>query len=260
VRGDVARANAASRHLAGGQPTQSRAVSFWTWIAIAAAAAVLVVVVVNVVRVLRHPRVARVTLADPNRATTIDESGAVRSVQAADLVLPDRALDEIWTPMHLERLARTYWRFLTRVTLGLIRIAYTERERFVVLLTRPFVLLRFQAPEYAMDAEHGVVRWRIERGILVARQGRGGNGYLEIEIERRACDEPGMACLHVRVAVANFYPSIAATFSRPVYRMTQAFVHVLVTHAFLRSLARLDLARSRAGRFERVASVSTARR
>jgi hypothetical protein len=162
--------------------------------------------------------------------------------------------------MHLERLARTYWRFLTRVTLGLIRIAYTERERFVVLLTRPFVLLRFQAPEYAMDAEHGVVRWRIERGILVARQGRGGNGYLEIEIERRACDDPGMACLHVRVAVANFYPSIAATFSRPVYRMTQAFAHVLVTHAFLRSLARLDLARSRAGRLEGVASVSTARR
>jgi hypothetical protein len=234
-------------------------VSLWTWIAIAAAAGVLVVVVVNVVRVLRHPRVARVTLADPERATTIDESGAVRSVQAADLILPDRALDEIWSPMHLERLARTYWRFLTRVTLGLIRIAYTERERFVVLLTRPFVLLRFQAPEYAMDAEHGVVRWRIERGILVARQGR-GNGYLEIEIERRGCDQPGMACLHLRVAVANFYPSIAATFSRPVYRMTQAFVHVLVTHAFLRSLARLDLARSRAGRLEGVASVSTARR
>jgi hypothetical protein len=260
VRAGVASANAASRHLDGGQPTQSRAVSFWTWIAIAAAAGLLLVVVVNVVRVLRHPRVARVTLADPERATTIDASGAVRSVQAADLVLPERALDEIWTPMHLERLARTYWRFLTRVTLGLIRIAYTERERFVVLLTRPFVLLRFQAPEYAMDAEHGVVRWRIERGILVARQGRGGNGYLEIEIERRACDDPGTACLHVRVAVANFYPSIAATFSRPVYRMTQAFVHVLVTHAFLRSLARLDLARSRAGRLEGVASVSTARR
>jgi hypothetical protein len=235
-------------------------VSFWTWIAIAAGAALVVLVVVNVTRVIRHPRVARVRLADPERATTIDESGAVRSVQAADLVLPDRALDELWTPMHLERLARTYWRFLTRVTLGLIRIAYTERERFVVLLTRPFVLLRFQAPEYAMDDERGVVRWRIERGILVARQGRGGNGYLEIEIERRGCDEPGMACLHVRVSIANFYPSIAATFSRPVYRMTQAVIHVLVTHAFLRSLARLDLARSRAGRLEGVASVSTARR
>jgi hypothetical protein len=232
-------------------------VTVWAWIAIAAGAALLVLIVVNVVRVVRHPRVARATLVDPERATTIDDSGAVRSVQAADLVLPAPALEEIWTPMHLERLARTYWRFLTRVTLGLIRVAYTERERFIVLLTRPFVLLRFQAPEYAMDADRGMVRWRIERGILVARQGRGGNGYLEIEIERRGCDEPGMACLHVRVTVANFYPAIAATFSRPVYRMTQAVAHVLVTHAFLRSLARLDLARSRTGKFEGVAQLSS---
>ena len=29
-------------------------------------------------------------------------------------MLPAEALDAIWTPMHLERLARTYWRFLTR--------------------------------------------------------------------------------------------------------------------------------------------------
>ena len=108
-------------------------------------------------------------------------------------MLPTEALDAIWTPMHLERLARTYWRFLTRVTLGLIRIAYTSQERMVVLLVRPFVLLRFKAPEYEMDDKHGLVRWRIERGVLVARRGRGGDGYLEIEIERQPCDEPGMA-------------------------------------------------------------------
>jgi hypothetical protein len=168
-------------------------------------------------------------------------------VQAANLVLPEDALEAIWTPMHLERLARTYWRFLTRATLGLIRVAYTPGERMVVLIARPFVLLRFQAPEYAMDAERGVVRWRIERGVLVARRGRGGDGYLEIAIERQPSDAPGMARVHVRVEVANFYPAIASTFSRPVYRLTQAFVHVLVTHAFLRSLARLDLAPSRAG-------------
>jgi hypothetical protein len=33
----------------------------------------------------------------------------------------------------------------------------------------------------------------------------------------------------------------------PVYMATQAFVHVLVTHAFLRSLAKLDLAESKVG-------------
>ena len=31
--------------------------------------------------------------------------------------------------------------------------------------------------------------------------------------------------------------------------MTQSAVHVLVTHAFLRSLAKLDLARSKVGQF-----------
>ena len=47
--------------------------------------------------------------------------------------------------------------------------------------------------------------------------------------------------------MANFYPSIAVGFSMPVYEMTQSAVHVLVTHAFLRSLAKLELAESRVG-------------
>jgi hypothetical protein len=54
--------------------------------------------------------------------------------------------------------------------------------------------------------------------------------------------------LLIEVEVANFYPSIAARFSTPVYEMTQSAVHVLVTHAFLRSLAKLDLATSKVGR------------
>lgn len=228
----------------------------WAWAAIVVGAAVVVVLAINLVRVARHPRVARVTIVDPERHTTMDEGGSVRSVQAADVVMPAEALEDIWNPMHLERLARTYWRFLARVTLGLIRVVYTPAERMIVLLTRPLVLLRFQAPEYQMDDVRGLVRWRIERGVLVARRGR-GSGYLEIEIERRACAEPGMACARVTVEVAYFYPMIAATFSRPVYRMTQAVIHVLVTHAFLRSLARLDLARSRTGRFEGAEGLST---
>ena len=36
---------------------------------------------------------------------------------------------------------------------------------------------------------------------------------------------------------------------RRFYMATQSRIHVLVTHAFLRSLARLDLAESRVGRF-----------
>ena len=55
----------------------------------------------------------------------------------------------------------------------------------------------------------------------------------------------------IEVEVANFYPSIAVGFSMPVYEMTQSAVHVLVTHAFLRSLAKLDLARSKVGLLRR---------
>jgi hypothetical protein len=181
-------------------------------------------------------------------ATTLDrDTGAVRSTQTADLVLEERALREIWTPVHLERLARTYWRFLTRGTLGLIRVRYTPDERSVVLLAWPLSLLTFRAPEYEMDRTHGMVRWRIARGLLVAKRGRDG-GYLRIDVRRSRTEDPACARLHVEVEVANFYPSIAAGLGRRLYELTQSRIHVLITHGFLRSLARLDLAESKVGR------------
>ena len=173
----------------------------------------------------------------------------MRSVQTADLLLERAALDEIWSPPYLERLARTYWRFLTRVTLGLIRVHYTEGERSVVLLFSPLRLLTFDAPEYEMDRLRGLVRWRIARGLLVARRGRDGGGYLQIEVRRQPGEDPDRARLHVEVEVANFYPSIATRLSRRLYEATQSRIHVIITHGFLRSLARMDLAESRVGRF-----------
>ncbi len=190
-----------------------------------------------------------VKVVDLEDATSLDATtGAVRSVQKADLVIEETALEEIWTPANLERLARTYWRFLTRVTLGLIRVHYTEGERSVVLLTTPLRLLTFQAPEYEIDPTRGLVRWRIERGLLVSRRGRGGGGYLQIKVRRSPGDDAEHARLHVEVEVANFYPSISSRLSRRVYNATQSRIHVIVTYGFLRSLARLDLAESRVGR------------
>ena len=49
--------------------------------------------------------------------------------------------------------------------------------------------------------------------------------------------------------MANFYPSIASRLGRRLYDATQSRIHVIVTHGFLRSLARLDLAESRVGRY-----------
>src|SRR4051794_13779855 len=176
----------------------------------------------------------------------MDESGAVRSIQAADVTMPESELVEIWTPMHLERLARTYWKYLSRVTLGLIRVEYTDTERMVVFLRRPFVLLRFDAPEYELTDDRGVVRWTIRNGILV---GRPGQGYLEIDVNRCPSGEPGYVRAHVEVEVANFYLSLARWVARWFYSATQSRIHVLVTHGFLRSLARLELEKSAVGRF-----------
>lgn len=195
-------------------------------------------------------KVAEAVIRDPAEHTTFDEEGAVRSVQAADLRMPEAELEAIWSPMHLERLARTYWKYLSRVTLGLIRVVYTPAERAVVFIARPFVLLRFRAPEYQMDAEHGIVRWRIRDGILVASEGHEGDGFLEIEVHRRPSDAAGRATLHVEVEIASFYPAIAFRIARWVYANTQSRIHVLVTHGFLRSLEKLELEESAVGRFD----------
>ena len=216
----------------------------------AALLAVLAALLAVASRLLHRPRrVARATIVDPEEHTTIDADGAVRSIQAADLTLPVAEIERIWSPYHLERLARTYWRFLSRATLGLVRVQYTPTERRAVLLTRPFVLLSFRAPEYEMDERRGIVRWRIAKGILVAPPGREGDGYLEIDVQRCEDTGEGEARLHVEVEVANFYPMLASRIATWFYTATQSRIHVLITHGFLRSLARLDLAESRVGRF-----------
>lgn len=202
-------------------------------------------------RVRRPPEVARAVLVDPAGSLAVSRSGAVRSVQAAELTLPTPALDRIWTPMNLERLARTYWRFISRATLGVIRVSYTPTGREVVLLTRPFSLLSFHEPEYELSSRRGLVRWRIAKGLLVSPAGR-GEGYLQIEVQRREdSEQDDCAVARVEVEVANFYPAIARGVSQWVYRETQSRMHVLVTHGFLRSLARLDLAESVIGRYAR---------
>ncbi|HEV3127499.1 MAG TPA: hypothetical protein VGY32_00875 [Solirubrobacteraceae bacterium] len=193
-------------------------------------------------------RPAQAVIVSPRRSSSIAADGAVRSVQSAELTLPRGQLNRLWTVPNLENLARTYWRFLSRVTLGLIRVFYGENERRIVLLVRPFTLLRFEAPEYLVESGHGKVTWRIRDGLLVARAGR-GCGYLAMDVRRLPDAAPGGPCrLRIEMEVANFYPSIAASFSTPVYEATQSAIHVLVTHAFLRSLAKLDLAQTKVGR------------
>src|SRR3954452_15873563 len=80
------------------------------------------------------------------------EDGSVTTKQVADIYLPASELDSIWNVEYLERLARTYGRSLTRVSLGFIRVLYTPDSRQIVLLAKPFKLLPFRAPEYETEA------------------------------------------------------------------------------------------------------------
>lgn len=186
------------------------------------------------------------------RDRRVSAHGGVATVQCADITLPREELDKVWSPEYLERLARTYWLWMTRISLGLLQVLYSQDAREVVLLRRPFVLLRFFAPEYDVDRRGGTVTWRINRGLLVAPAGR-GQGYLRMTVERRSEDPSGRTVTaRITSQVANFYPMLRgwgwfSRIGRFVYRFTQLQIHVVVTNAFLRSLANLDLAPSIVG-------------
>jgi hypothetical protein len=195
---------------------------------------------------------ARVNIVD-KPVSESNRDGSVTTKQVAEVTLPREELDSIWSPEYLERLARTYWRFLTRVSLGLIRVLYTATSREIVLIRRPLKLLTFHAPEYDFGGNRASVTWRIRRGLLVAPQGR-DHGYLRIEVERPPEPNGASDLVTVRVTseVANFYPFLAGwgwfrAIGTVIYRLTQYAIHVVVTNAFFRSLARLDLAPSVVG-------------
>jgi hypothetical protein len=201
---------------------------------------------------VRNPPAA-VRLIEEPRRLAVPETGATESVQRAEVSLPAATLQRLWSPEYLERLARAYWAYLSRISLGVFRVVYEPQARTVVALFRPLALLRFRAPEYETSADGGAVTWRIERGLLVARHGR-ENGHLRIAVERRRVDSAdGRAVVRVRVEVRNFYPWLRGSgrFARIgawIYSRTQGRIHVLVTNGFLRSLARLDLPPSKVGK------------
>ena len=132
----------------------------------------------------RHRRArARVKIMDVPRSDYA-RTAASAAKQEAEVTLPRAELDRIWSPEYLERLARTYWRFLTRISLGLLRVLYTDDSREVVVLTPAVRAAALPQARVRDEADCGTVTWRIERGLLVAPSGR-GDGYLRLTVERR---------------------------------------------------------------------------
>lgn len=190
-------------------------------------------------------------ILDPDDTVRVRSSGAVSSVQEAEIIVARDFLERIWNPDSLELLARGYWGFLRRFTLRIVRVSYAHDHR-TVMGFGAIPLLRFGAPRYETEGGAGQVTWPIEEGLLVAREGR-GKGHLRVSVKR--CDRDGVneeedatldqVRIIARVEVQNFYPGLRGrgSFARIgawFYAQTQLRVHVIVCNAYLLSLPQLD--------------------
>jgi hypothetical protein len=179
--------------------------------------------------------------------------GSVTTLQEAEVTVPRETLERLWTPENLENLARTYWAFLIRISLGMLKVRYGPDSREIVALGF-IVLLRFHKPDYEAGGDRGCVTWRINRGFLVAPGGR-NKGHLRICVERPPeMNGDGEVPVKVTSEVGAFVPMLSfpglrslAGVGRWIYRQTQLRIHVIVTHAFLRSLGNLELEQSQVG-------------
>lgn len=172
----------------------------------------------------------------------IARTGAIESIQEADIAIDQATLARIWSVGNLELMARAYWAFLRRFTLGIIRVIYGPDSRTITAFGK-IPLLRFGKPSYTIDDAHGEVRWPILSGPLVAPEGR-GDGHLSVDVRRLNPDEDPTT-VRIGVTVGNFYPGIRgrgrfARIGAWIYGQTQVRIHVIVCNAYLRSLARLQ--------------------
>ena len=197
-------------------------------------------------------RIANAVIADPEQHTVMDRGGAVRSIQAANVDMPEDELLALWKPIE-PRAARAH----------LLEVPLARHAR-----ADPRDLHRARArgrPDRPAVRAAALPRARV-RDLATTAGSCGGGSRTACSSPRATratwrstsrrieSDRPGYARVHVEVEVANFYPAIATWVARWFYVNTQSRIHVLVTHGFLRSLARLELEESAVGRFAEAAA------
>jgi len=180
-------------------------------------------------------------LPDPS-LRGLDPTGGVTCEQGALVTVDPETLREIWTASTLELFARSYWDYIRRRTLGAVRVVHGGHGPTVTLFGR-IPLLGFRPPVFSTGADRASVEWPIERGILVARDGR-GQGFLRIAAERDPEGAGPDRRLRVSSSVSNFYPWLRgrgrmARAGTWLYSQTQLRVHIAVTRGFLRTLESL---------------------
>jgi hypothetical protein len=137
-------------------------------------------------------------------------------------------------------MGHSYWRFVARRSLGLIR-AMEEPDGRVSLLVRAtrLNLLCFDPPRYERDASGASATWRIAGGALVMRRGR-GHGFLRLTLGRPT-GPPESKTIRAAMEVRGFYPLLRgsgrlAIAGAALYNLTQRVVHRAMARAYLRSL------------------------
>ena len=193
-------------------------------------------------------QLAHAVIRDPDEHTTFDERGAVRSIQAADLTLPGEELDSCgrrctWSASR----ARTG--STSRASRSASSASPTRRRSAWSCSSRGRSCCCASARRSTtIDAD---ARDRaLAHPRRAARRARAAtHGYLEIDVRRCPEEAPGQATHARRGGGRELLPGARLPVARWFYANTQSRIHVLVTHGFLRSLARLELEESAVGRF-----------
>lgn len=161
----------------------------------------------------------------------IDAVGRVRSVQTLDLLTNGPRSSPGPSSTDAADAGERYWRFLRRVGLGLLRVK-PRSDGGVEVGLPGLLLLAFGAPKIAPHDGGFAVRYAIESGIMVQRQGR-GQGYLQI----------GLGARRVSMAVEGYYSAMVGPRRNPLrvapYLATQSTLHLVVARAFLHELKRV---------------------
>ena len=186
----------------------------------------------------RGPRAIAGVIRDPDRrhARSTTTARCARS-RAPTSSSPTEQLDELWTPETLERLARTYWRFLTHVTLGLDPRLRTPRASATSACSSALQAAdASRRPSTRPTTTAASCAGASRRACSSPRGAAAATATWRSTSGAATATSPARQRIHVEVEVANFYPAIASR-PRPLAVHQHAVADPRARHPRLPALA-----------------------
>ena len=152
--------------------------------------------------------------------------GAVESEQRVTIAVPVVEFSE----RGAVTLGATYWSEVERFVHGIVRREQRRDGLELRLLGRRPVLLRFEPPQYEVEAGLVACRYRIAGGVLAERP-VGEISFVQVAGE----------AIELRSAITHFFPALAARAGRPdwtgaLYSHVQSRAHVAVSRRYFARL------------------------